>query len=163
MSDSELINLPQEMVVELALGFEPVSVIAKRHDYDTFELQQLMTKPWLKRKIQETKDSLTSNGFTFQAKMAMLAESLLVDAWKGARMGESVQAKLEVGKYLSKLADLEPKANSQQNNGPAFSITIKLPGNKNPENSNPEITIDHIPTQPQEALPPRPEYIAWEE
>lgn len=121
-------RLPAEMITELAMGIEDPFAIARRHGFTDQDYLQMTTYPWFTRAIDEKRDVLDTEGLTFKLRMGQLAEDMLVEAWKAARNSDSVQNKLDVAKYLTKVAGLEPLPNqSLVAPGAGFSLVITLP------------------------------------
>ena len=131
MNTAQKLLLPPELVTEVALGIEPATTLFKRYGYSDAEYQQISTSTWFSKEIVAKRAALEADGFNFPAKMKMLAEDLMTEAYLHAKESDSVSAKLEVGKYLAKLADLEPRANAQAVSGPGFQINISIPSMQN--------------------------------
>lgn len=128
LTSTAALRVPPEMMTELALGMEDGVLVAQRHGFSAADFAALMGQPWFMKALQAKQDDLEANGFTFRAKMGLLAEDLLVDLWTVAKQSDSGSLKLDVAKLLAKLADLEPK-NTQQivagNSG--YQIVINIP------------------------------------
>jgi hypothetical protein len=76
---------------------------------------------------QPRKQNMKKSGFTFKVKARVLTEDVFEQAYKFAKSSEtSLLQKLEFVKLGAKLADMEPKQNSQVQAGPGFSIVINL-------------------------------------
>ena len=124
------LKIPPEMLVELALGMEDPVTVARRHGYSEKDYETLAKQPWFLKVLSAKQQELADQGWTFRAKMAMLAEDLLVDVWMEAKSSESASFKLDAAKYLTKVADLEPKPAQQSagaGGGGGFSIVINIP------------------------------------
>ncbi len=159
------------MVMEIAAGIDNPVVIAKRYGVEPAEYARMALSPWFVKEIDNKRKMLEDDGFTVRAKAAMLAEDLMVDTYRAAKISESVGAKLDVLKHLSKLGDLEPKPGQQAPIGGGFSITIKLPENYvgTPDGKIIEHTSDEesedtpkrkfVFRNAEAALPQRPDYI----
>lgn len=119
-------QVPPELFVELAFGIEPPTTVAARFGYTSTEYNALAAQPWFQKALKSKQDELASQGWNFRAKMGMLAEDILTDAYVAAKASDSAAIKLEVGKYLTKVADLEPRQSNQLAAGPGFSISINL-------------------------------------
>ena len=145
MNTAQKLLLPPELVTEVALGIEPATTLFKRYGYSDAEYQQISTSTWFAKEITSKRAALEADGFNFPAKMKMLAEDLMTEAYLHAKESDSVSAKLEVGKYLAKLADLEPRANAQAVTGPGFQINISIPSIAN-EQVNEVIDIRPVST-----------------
>lgn len=123
------LNVPAEMILDLALGINPHDKIAQKYGISEHELLKLHTQDWFNRQLNEQRTSLEKAGFDFKAKVRMLAEDMVVDAYHAAKKSDAVTPKLDVAKHLTKLAGLEPQTgpNAAQGSGPSFSISISLP------------------------------------
>lgn len=137
---SQTRHVPPELFVELAFGIEPPTTVAARFGYTSTEYNALATQPWFQKALKSKQDELASQGWNFRSKMSMLAEDLLVDAYVTAKASDSGPFKLETAKYLTKVADLEPRQSQQVAAGPGFSISINL-GNRNADSTNGVIDI----------------------
>ena len=116
-----------EMITEMAMGLGSAPEIAARYDINEAEFLELSSYAWYQKMLAERREQLISEGLTFKTKMGALAEDILVDAYRLAMLSDSVQNKLDVGKYLTKIAGLEPMPNQLVNPGGGFSISIVLP------------------------------------
>lgn len=156
LTSAVALRVPPEMMSELALGMEDGAVIAQRHGFSAADFATLIVQPWFVKTLQAMRDDIEANGLTFKAKVAMLAEDLLLDAWAAAKNSESGSLKLDVAKYLTKVADLEPKQNAAvPAGGSGFVININLPEQYKAQvaagGAQPAApTIDVTPTQPSE-------------
>ena len=159
---SQTRHVPPELFIELAFGIEPPTTVAARFGYSTAEYNALSTQPWFQRALKSKQDELASQGWNFRSKMSMLAEDLLVDAYVTAKASDSGPFKLETAKYLTKVADLEPRQSQQAITGPGFSISINLGSNPSIQTQNvidvtsKDVSATH-PGSPDE-LPLIPDY-----
>jgi hypothetical protein len=119
------------MYGDLAAGIDDPYEVARRHGYSDEEYDTLQQQSWFTKAVASKRRELEANGFTFAAKMGMLAEDLLIQAYVAAKNSESVSHKLDVAKYLTKIADLEPKQTAP-GAGSGFSITINIPDRSQP-------------------------------
>jgi hypothetical protein len=154
-------RVPPEMVVEIAFGLEAPTEVAARFGFSASDYQELSTQTWFRKQLEEKRAELAAQGWTFRSKMGVLAEDLLTDAYVAAKVSESATVKLEVAKYLTKVADLEPKDKFQSTAGGGFMININL-GNTDSTSR----VIDIAPKDVSAALPdsldelpPLPEYL----
>jgi len=119
------LQISPEMLNEFAMELGTPLEIAKKYGLSDLEFLKLSGNPWFERAVKERRAQMEAEGFTFHAKMAMMAETLLVDTWRAAQQSESVALKLEVAKHLAKLGRLEPQPNQNlvaQTGG--FQLTI---------------------------------------
>ena len=140
-----LTQLPAEMMLRIAMGLESPAAVASEYGLDVNEFLKMTTQPWFHRQVDEAKQRLESEGFTFKHKMAALAEDLLIDAYQHARRSVDVSAKLDVAKYISKVAGLEPVTGQAAGMGSGFSLVINIPPS-HADTAPQTITIDAVPT-----------------
>lgn len=143
---ADIRSVPPEMIYEIATGVKAPVDIAAEHGYDLAEFTELSTQRWFSRAIDEARTELENAGFTFERKMAMLAEDLMVKCYHAAKSTDvAITTKLEVAKQLAKLGRLEPAANPQAGAaGSGFAITINFKGAP-PVHMHTAPTIDHQP------------------
>lgn len=122
-------NIKPEFIAELALAIRDPHELAKKHGYTEEELLRFYTYPWFNKAVADKKEEFEKAGFNFQAKMKMLAEDMIIDAYQAAKLSTAVTPKLDVAKHLTKIAGLEPQPTQNPNGStnPNFSITIALP------------------------------------
>lgn len=121
------LGIDPELITEIALGIKPVEKVFAEYGFSDQQRIDTLRQTWFQREVINRQKELEDEGFTLSSKMKLLAEDLLVDAYKTAKASDSTSAKLEVGKYLARLADIEPKNNAGKDMGPGFSITINVP------------------------------------
>jgi hypothetical protein len=122
-----LLSIPSEMVAEIAAGLEEPKDIAFRYGIVGQAWEDL--KAWVpfQNTVATQKAEYEKSGFTFKVKARVLTEDVFEQAYKFAKSSEtSLLQKLEFVKLGAKLADMEPKQNSQVQAGPGFSIVINL-------------------------------------
>ena len=121
------LNIPSEMVAEIAAGLEDPADIAFRYGFAGQMWQDLKNWVPFQNAVAAQKAEYEKSGFTFKVKAKVLTEDVFEDAYKIARSSEtSLLQKLEFVKLGAKLADMEPRPNAQVAAGPGFSITINL-------------------------------------
>jgi hypothetical protein len=130
-SDVSLLDVKPELIIDVALGIHPLPKLAAKYGMTELELMQLHTRDWFNRAVAEKKAELESAGFNFKAKMTLMAEDLLIDAYHAAKLSDAVTPKLDVAKHLAKLAGLEPQpgANLQLGNT-GVQVVINFNGGK---------------------------------
>lgn len=121
------LDVPQEMILAIAIGMEEPSEIASRYGFEGDRWKALSVwKPFLDA-VAKQKAELEQNGITFRIKAKALTEDVFEDAYKIARSNDAtLLQKLEFIKLGAKLGDMEPKASAQVASGPGFSITINI-------------------------------------
>jgi hypothetical protein len=137
-----IFTLDPKFIFELASGIEEPAHVAKRYHYTEEAWQSLQQDESFKKVVEAKRTELQKSGYTFRLKAALAAEDLLDEVYLGAKSPDaSLSAKLESFKYLTKIANLEPKEDKNAIAGPAFSIKIDLGDNS--------ITINNTPTNTQ--------------
>lgn len=120
--------LPPTALYEVAMDIEDTQTIAERHGIDPFVFETTLAQPSVAQRVNQLRGELKSNGAIFRAQAAAVAEEMLKEVYKKAIDPEAGFAvKMDLLKYASKLADLEPKPNAQIQAGPGFSVTINIP------------------------------------
>jgi hypothetical protein len=122
-----ILDIPAEMVVEIATGMEEPKDIASRYGFDAAQWEKLSVwKPFLDSVAQQ-RAVLERDGYTFRIKVRALTEDVFTDAYKIARSNDTtLLQKLEFVKLGAKLGDMEPKQSVQAEVGAGFSITINM-------------------------------------
>lgn len=126
-ADLRILDVPAEMVVEIATGMEEPKDIASRYGFDAAQWEKLSVwKPFLDSVAQQ-RAALEKDGYTFRIKVRALTEDVFTDAYKIARSNDTtLLQKLEFVKLGAKLGDMEPKNTVQAEVGAGFSITINM-------------------------------------
>lgn len=145
MPTLSIADVPRDMIYEIAMGVGTPLEIARRHGYTDADFIILNAYKWFERAVQAARTELESAGFTFERKMAMLAEDLMIACYHAARAPDThVSTKLDVAKQLAKLGRLEPNptlAAAAQAAGAGFSISI----NFSPARAGASLTLDTSP------------------
>lgn len=142
------LNVPQELILQVAIGMEDPAEVASRYGFNIDEWKKLEQWKPFQDAVAKQKSELEQSGLTFRIKAKALTEDVFEDAYKIARSNDStLMQKLEFIKLGAKLADMEPKNTSQVAAGPGFSISINFssPKPENPEKSKIiDITPDNV-------------------
>ena len=121
------LDIPQEMILAMAIGMEEPDQIASRYGFEGIEWRKLQAWKPFNDAVAKQKAELEQNGVTFRIKAKALTEDVFEDAYKIARSNDAtLLQKLEFIKLGAKLGDMEPKASAQVASGPGFSITINI-------------------------------------
>lgn len=121
------LDVPQEMILAVAIGMEDAQEIAARYGFEGARWEALSKWKPFNDAVAKQKAELEQNGITFRIKAKALTEDVFEDAYKIARSNDAtLLQKLEFIKLGAKLGDMEPKASAQVASGPGFSITINL-------------------------------------
>lgn len=124
-----VLDVPQSLLLEAAVGLDPLDEIAARHGYTQEQTDQLRKDPSFSIRVARVASELKKDGVTFRMRAAHAAEDLIGVIWREAKASTTaLPIKIDALKTLAKLGDMEPKANTQVQTGPGFSITINLPG-----------------------------------
>lgn len=153
-----IFTLDPKFIFELASGIEEPAHVAKRYHYTEEAWQSLQQDESFRKVVEAKRTELQKSGYTFRLKAALAAEDLLDEVYLGAKSPDaSLSAKLESFKYLTKIANLEPKEDKNAVSGPSFSIKIDLGDNSITINNSPAATTqgeniiemdDELPTPP---------------
>ena len=143
------LSVPQELILQIAIGMEEPAEVAARYGFDTDAWKKLEAWKPFQDAVAKQKAELDQSGLTFRIKAKALTEDVFEDAYRIARSNDStLLQKLEFIKLGAKLADMEPKANTQVAQGPGFSISINFSTPK-PENPEKSKIIDITPDKTQ--------------
>lgn len=143
------LSAPQELILQVALGMEEPAEIAARYGFEGEAWEKLQAYRPFQIAVEKQKAELEASGLTFRVKAKALTEDVFEEAYKIARSNDAtLMQKLEFIKLGAKLADMEPKANTQVAAGPGFSISINFSTPK-PENK----VIDITPNESSELQP----------
>lgn len=134
MSDHSLsysnpvLDLPPQMVLEVALGTDPVESVCARYGYEAEQVEYIRNSKYFWKVVREQEAELEKNGLSFKLRAKKVTEDMLGRLWVHAKTDAvPFAAKLDFMKTAAKLADLEPKA-TQAIPGTGFSITFNLGG-----------------------------------
>lgn len=135
------LDVPQELILTIAMGMEDPKEVASRYGFEGLKWEKLQTWKPFTDAVAAKRAELETSGITFKIKAKALTEDVFEDAYKIARSNDAtLLQKLEFIKLGAKLGDMEPKASTQVQAGPGFSITINLAAPKAPE----PVTIDAV-------------------
>lgn len=113
------------MIFEIAQGTEPDHVVAARYGWKGERFDRLKATPRFKQDVAQYK-ARQSDPDTTKTKALIIWNDLLPDLYRAALASDSVAVKLEVMKYIGKVAGLEPNAQAIQGGNPAFHLTLNL-------------------------------------
>lgn len=121
------LDVPQELILAVAIGLEEPEEIASRYGFVGDRWEKLKNWKPFTDAVAKQRAELEVSGVTFKIKAKALTEDVFEDAYKIARGNDAtLMQKLEFIKLGAKLGDMEPKASTQVQAGPGFSITINL-------------------------------------
>lgn len=142
------LSASQELILNIAMGMEEPSAIAARYGIEGDDWAKLQAYRPFQIAVEKQKAELEASGLTFRVKAKALTEDVFEEAYKIARSNDAtLMQKLEFIKLGAKLADMEPKANTQVAAGPGFSISINFSTPK------PNTVIDVTPNESSELQP----------
>ena len=144
-----VLDLPPSLVLEVALGADPVESICAQYGYDEERTAAIRSSKHFWKIVKEQEAELDKNGLSFRLRAKRVTEDMIGRLWLQAKTDAvPFAAKLDFLKTAAKLADLEPKA-TQITPGVGFSITFNLGGA--------EAQITQTKTLNHEELYPLPE------
>lgn len=124
-----VVEVPQQLVLEVAVGLDTFVEICARYGIDEEDAALLKENRLFQRQVRQAEAELKKDGTTFRMRAAHAAEDLLGDIWKKSVQPEvPLVQKLEAFRVLVKMADLEPKPSALPAGGSGFSVTISIPG-----------------------------------
>lgn len=125
------LDVPPEMMLGLAMGSEPPLTLAAQHGFTPSELDALQSQEWFNQEVARLRSELLTSGKLGEIKFGMMGETLITRAFvESCDPDVPISVKLEVAKYLLKMANREPKPQAAGNQGPMFSIKIDLGNNQ---------------------------------
>lgn len=123
-----VLDVPQNLILEAAVGLDPLADICARYGYTPEQTEQLAANRGFQIQVDRAATEMKRDGVTFRMRAAHAAEDLIGDIWLAAKKSTTgLMQKIEAFKVLSKMGDMEPKAAVQANAGSGFSITINIP------------------------------------
>lgn len=160
LTANRFLEIPATMIREVATGLEEGKDIAVRYGYSESEWKDIETLPTFINEVNKVRSEMERSGLTFKIKASVMADSLLDNMYAHAMQADvPLKDKAAALTILTRVADLEPKNNTQVQAGPGFSITISIP--PMPVEGKPkdvvegtiddtpeELTLNFAPTQP---------------
>lgn len=154
MADLSILDLKPEIYRDIAAGVIPPAEVFVQHGLTVEDYMKAATYPHFHKEVARQQAELEADGWTPKARMNRLAEMLLVNAAAAALKSDSVQNKLDVGKYLAKISGLEPQPGNVLAGGGGFSVVFNFSGQKpitieaTPDSAPTLIDSDMWPTEP---------------
>lgn len=128
LTTQRVIDVPPQMILEIAHGLEDPARIAERHGFGEAEWFCLLLDKAFIQQVDDKKSELSAGGFTFRLKAAVAAEAILTEvASKALAEGASFGLQLEALKFTAKCAGLDAPI-KEAVVGTSVSITINLGG-----------------------------------
>lgn len=123
----QTVEVPAEMILQLATGMEDEFAVAERFGFDVARYTQLLAWKPFQAQLDTKRTELNATGVTFRMKAQFMATDLADEVYRKAKRIDATMAQqLEAFKTFTKLADYEPKPNATVSQGPAFSISINV-------------------------------------
>lgn len=125
---SALVDVPEAMIIELAVGVNGFDDICRKYNYNTSQIEQLKANEPFRAKIIKMESELTREGYTNEFRSRWLADvsmRILHERLNDPRTPTPVV--LDIHKEMVKNGNLGPKTNVAQTGNGGYSITINLP------------------------------------
>lgn len=125
------LDVPAQLVWEVAAGVEDPSIVAARHGFEGEKWERLSQWSPFIIAVQQQRAEFERSGFTFRLKAGLMAEQMMDQMFKQAVSNDStILQKLSVFQSLVDVAGLKPDKKVQGDaagTAPKFSITINIP------------------------------------
>ena len=151
LTANRFLEIPATMIREVATGLEEGKDIAVRYGYSESEWKDIETLPTFINEVNKVRSEMERSGLTFKIKASVMADSLLDNMYAHAMQADvPLKDKAAALTILTRVADLEPKNNTQVQAGPPMPVEDKpkdvVEGtiDDTPE----ELTLNFAPTQP---------------
>lgn len=142
------LELPAEMMFEMAKGMEDPAAIAERYGITGAKYEAMVAWEPFKKEIERLRVKLEGEGYTFRNKALLMATDVLDKVYTDAKRPDITPAqRLEAAKWLAKMADLEPKNVVAQQGGGSFSFQIVINKDETPKEVNVTRVIDQKPVE----------------
>lgn len=123
-----LVDIPSELIIELAVGIGKFDDICRNHGYSTSQIEFLRDSPVLQRRVAATESELTRDGVTHKFRSSYVSDvALKVMHQRLLDPATSTGQVIDIYKETVKTADLLPKNNQVVQQGSGFSLIINLP------------------------------------
>ncbi len=113
---------------ELALALEPIPDILTRYNVSEKEFEKLKKLPAFMQRVVDYRVEIKEKGLTFREKARIMAEDLLGTAYEMVHHPTTpANVKSDLIKFVTKVADLEPKPNptAEQQYLPQIAASLK--------------------------------------
>lgn len=125
---SPILDVPPELVLELAVGIDTFDNICRKHGYGTSQIEHLRDDSGLKARVAKAEAELQKDGFTHKLRAGYGADLILrILISRGMDPSTPLSIALDIYKELVKTGDLVPKQALAQQTTNGFSITINIP------------------------------------
>lgn len=121
------LRLSEQTLLDVAIGADPLHVIAARNGMDELELEALLLRPDVKKAVEVRQAELANKGEFFKLKARALAEDLIEAVYLDARRTPDPKVRLDAVKFLAMAGGVDkPEQTRQVGNGRQVSINIDL-------------------------------------
>lgn len=131
MEPHHTLDVPAQLVWEVAAGMEDPALIAARFGFEDEKWERLSQWGPFIIAVQQQRAEFERNGITFRLKAGLMAEQMMDQMFKQAVSNDStILQKLSVFNSLVDVAGLKPDkkaAVDAAGQAPKFSITINIP------------------------------------
>lgn len=126
---SPLVDLPQELIIELAVGVGKFDDICRKHGYNTSEIEFLRESANLQRQVAKMESELTRDGLTHEYRARYVSDLALQEMTRRVTDPRTpTNTIIDIYKETTKTGNLQPKQNQvQAQGGGGYSITINIP------------------------------------
>ena len=122
-----VLDVPAEMVMEIAAGMEEPFAIAFRYGFTYEQFTELCQWAPFNQQVAAKQVELKTSGHTFRLMNGWMAEDLARSLYLKAKANDASLSQVhEVYKTMSKLADYEPKSSVLPQQSTGFSISINF-------------------------------------
>lgn len=115
-------------VFELALALDPVETTLERYHVDLATYEAYLRNPAFQAQLQRFRNDIFEKGLSFREKSRAMAEDMLKTAYNLIHDKDvPATVKADLIKWVAKVADLEPKANKNEEQQflPALAAAVK--------------------------------------
>lgn len=121
------LRLSEQTLLDVAIGADPLHVIAARNGMDELELEALLLRPDVQKAVEARQAELSTKGEFFKLKARALAEDLIESVYMDARRAVDPKVRLDAVKFLAMAGGVDkPEQTRQVGNGRQVSISIDL-------------------------------------
>lgn len=127
LTTRQLLEVPAQLIVEIASGVEDPEILAARHGFTPEQWLELKAHAPFQRAVKDKTSDLSANGTTFRLRSQVAAEQLLTSfAQKALHEDASFSQQLDALKLFTKAAGVDAPIENLERATSKFSITINL-------------------------------------
>lgn len=136
------VDVPADLIAEIAVGVEEADDIAFRFGIDGVQWERLKAMPMFLKAVADKREELEKSGASFRTKSKLKAEMLSDKLFVRVMATDApIGGMLSALDHYVRVADLAPKTAVAAGTGSGFSITINLPGP--PAAAKDIVTVEH--------------------